>query len=370
MRILLAATIFLLISCTDSTTRPPSPPGTAANLTEAAQTPKTWFWIGNNNMFSRDGTTTGYLASINPSSDKLLVYLQGGGACYNATTCNGNDNHFDEAEGVNLANAGNSNALTLFSRNNPVNSYTDWSYVFVPYSTGDVHSGSNADADVPNGGPADQHMTGYDNFTVIANALRAYFGANGLSEIMVTGSSAGGYGTYLNFAQMADRFPGAQMTGLIDAGPMLLDDVVFDDCLANVWDNLFQFAYPADYDTIVTGTYDQRVQGIYEYLSKKYPNAHFGLMCDTRDAVIRSFFAFGKNGCNGTQGTITGAEFDNALDEVQQHLTTLNNWNVYYVNSTNHTFLANRYTGINVNGVNMATWMDDLRAGNASDVLP
>jgi len=366
-KVLFIVFAFLLLGCSDDSGV--LPPNNNPLSIAAQDSANTWVYIADEDMYSRNGSTTGYLASVNPTSTKVMVYFQGGGACFNSFTCNTNEDHFDATDGANFELFANSSPPALFNRNLVDNAYKDWSFVFIPYSTGDVHSGSNSDADVPNGGPQNQNMNGYANFTEVIADLKGHFG-NGITDFIVTGSSAGGYGTYLNFHQMAQAFPTAQKTGLVDAGPMLLDENVFANCLANVWDNLFQFNYPTDYDSIVTGTYGQKVQGVYEYLAKKYPSANFGLMSDDKDAVIRAFFGFGSNNCDADSMPSTNAEFEAALEEVRLHLTNYNNWNVFYVDDTEHTFLGGRFKTVAVGGKVMADWMEDVRAGTAIDVVP
>lgn len=48
--------------------------------TESANTP---VWIPRQEMKSRNGDDMGYGALLNPDSDKLIIFLDGGGACFN-----------------------------------------------------------------------------------------------------------------------------------------------------------------------------------------------------------------------------------------------------------------------------------------------
>jgi len=378
LKVLHITITFLILSCSgdDNTnttpTDPPTdpPPAEILALTEAANSPNQWHYVANEEMFSRAGNTTGYLANINPNSTKLLLYLQGGGACYNQETCNDNNNSFTDADGEEFEQNANQQSGVLFNRNFTGNAYRDWNYIFVPYSSGDVHSGNNSDGDVPNNGPQDQKMVGYSNVTKIVEDALEYWGAQGITEFIVTGSSAGGYGTYLNFIQLADAYPSAQKTALVDAGPMFLNDEVFDECLADVWNNLFKFQYPPDYQDVVQTQFDEDLYGIYEYLALKYPNANFGLMSDTRDAVIRFFFGYGNQECIGTTTPISTGQFENGLDQVRLHLENFENWHVFFVDDDEHTFLGGRHLTTVVNGKNMADWMEEVRNGEAADVFP
>src|SRR5690606_5667790 len=94
---------------------------------------------------------------------------------------------------------------------NPVG---DWSFVFVPYCTGDVHAGDRADQAVPDVGGA-QQFVGYRN--VAAYLERIVPTWSGVGHVLVTGESAGGFGAAFNYDRIADAFPGTRVTLLDDS---------------------------------------------------------------------------------------------------------------------------------------------------------
>jgi hypothetical protein len=103
----------------------------------------------------------------------------------------------------------------LADARNPVR---DWSFVFVPYCTGDVHSGSNT-ATYTNPQTHERFSLehrGADNFRVIMAWIRQNFDAP--REILVTGSSAGAYGAVTHYAEVRDAFPSGRAFMLGDAG--------------------------------------------------------------------------------------------------------------------------------------------------------
>ena len=60
--------------------------------------PGDWTWIPVDGAVCRDGSGTGF--GVRPSatgSDKLVIYLEGGGACFNGTTCGINPGSFGSA---------------------------------------------------------------------------------------------------------------------------------------------------------------------------------------------------------------------------------------------------------------------------------
>ncbi|MBI5628856.1 MAG: hypothetical protein HY953_08040, partial [Candidatus Rokubacteria bacterium] len=72
---------------------------------------------------------------------KLLVYYQGGGACWDSLTCADATGAFDDevVPGDNPANT----TTGFGDLTNPANPFHDWNAVFISYCTGDVHWGHN-----------------------------------------------------------------------------------------------------------------------------------------------------------------------------------------------------------------------------------
>src|SRR5579864_1796211 len=48
---------------------------------------KTWIWVDVPESHCRDGSTTGFGVSANSASDKLMIFLEGGSACFDSLTC-------------------------------------------------------------------------------------------------------------------------------------------------------------------------------------------------------------------------------------------------------------------------------------------
>src|SRR5690606_15411754 len=125
---------------------------------------------------------------------------------------------------------------------NPVG---DWTHIFVPYCTGDVHAGDRPDqmSDV-----GVQQFVGYRNVAAYLERIVPTFA--GVGHVLVTGESAGGFGAALNYDRGADAFPGAAVTLLDGSGPPLGFDVV-PLCLQQRWSELWGFD-----DTIPAGCED------------------------------------------------------------------------------------------------------------------
>jgi hypothetical protein len=175
--------------------------------------------------------------------NKLLMYYQGGGACWDNTSCwiaNTFKNFARERVCVLGSNPGTNCTLNgdaactgggtcgpYFSTDNPDlvgtgfanssdpnNPFKDWHVVFVTYCTGDVHWGNAFGAYGP--GQGIEHR-GRINAMVAEKFAREHF--PNPEEVFVTGSSAGSYGALLNSAfLMGEVYPASKFNVLGDAG--------------------------------------------------------------------------------------------------------------------------------------------------------
>lgn len=160
------------------------------------------------------------------SENKLLIYYQGGGACWNYLTC-GFLQTFDSS--VDLSGSDNPNNVSYGGFGNPshpLNPFANWSVVFVPYCTGDLHFG-DADRTYTVGGTVTVLHRGYHNARVVEKWAREHF--VNPTEIFVTGTSAGAYGALFNAPLHHDVWPASVFSVLGDAG----NGVITPDFLAN-----------------------------------------------------------------------------------------------------------------------------------------
>jgi hypothetical protein len=157
--------------------------------------------------------------------NKLVVYYQGGGACWDYLTC-GAVKTFDQSvtDSDNPANATNGFA----DYNNPNNPFKDWNAVFVPYCTGDVHWGDSTVTHAFVGNEVTIQHKGRVNAAVAEKWAREHFVHP--EQVFVTGSSAGSYGAIMNGVYFKENvYPSTLFTILGDAG----NGVIPQDFLVN-----------------------------------------------------------------------------------------------------------------------------------------
>jgi hypothetical protein len=166
------------------------------------------------------------------SVNKLLMYYQGGGACWEQLTCSVPVCDDDvNPEGGDNPNNFSSGFADLA---NPDNPFRDWNIVFVSYCSCDVHFG-NASQDYDNfnsNSPLHVEHRGYQNARVVEKWAREHF--VNPEAVFVTGSSAGAYGAVFHGPVLQlDPWPASQFHVLGDAG----NGVITPDFLRNEFEN-------------------------------------------------------------------------------------------------------------------------------------
>lgn len=146
--------------------------------------------------------------------NKLVVYYQGGGACWDFLTC-GFLPVFKTEAGPGDNPAGATTGFADLS--NPDNPFRDWNAVFVPYCTGDVHWGDAFVEYVAPDRTFPIHHKGRVNAAVAEKFAREHF--VNPDQVFVSGSSAGSYGAVLNGVYLQEHaYPSTPFAVLGDAG--------------------------------------------------------------------------------------------------------------------------------------------------------
>ncbi len=232
------------------------------------------------------------------TADGLVVFFDGGGACWDDITCAiprlandaRDDDGFYKAE---LVITDDPNRFSgIFDLNDARNPVRDWSFVYVPYCTGDVHSGSNTAhyKDPDTGEPYTIEHRGADNFRVILRWMRDHVAQP--QQILVAGSSAGAYGASTHYARIREAYPRGRAMMLGDAGQGVMTQEFLDQ-RSRSW----HFDLPRGVlarNAAITEDTD-----LVGRLAARYPGDRFGQYTTAQDITQSSFYALmgAENAC-------------------------------------------------------------------------
>lgn len=147
--------------------------------------------------------------------EKLVVFFNGGGACWAGQTCDPSVEPTTYVPSADMGHNDPRNHKGIFDLENPANPVRDWSMVFVSYCTGDVHLGA-ADRSYtkPDGSDVLIHHRGHANAHAALDWMRDNFEVPG--QVLVAGSSAGAIASPVYAGVVSKIYPDARIDQLGD----------------------------------------------------------------------------------------------------------------------------------------------------------
>jgi hypothetical protein len=334
-------------------------------------TPGSWTWVDIAGTKCRDGSATGIgVSPAATASSKLMIFLEGGGACFNTTTCGSNASTYGSAEFT--AFPGAEGIAGIFSRADAANAVKDWNMVYVPYCTGDVHGGSATDATVT-GEPLKQQFVGYDNVTRDLERIVPTF--TGTTQVLLTGQSAGGFGAALNYVQTTRAFgSGVPVTLIDDSGPLMANPTLascLETEMLTLWGMSSGVIRDCGSDCSDPGN---ALSQYWVHLSTTYPNVPLAFRDSVADGTITEFFGFGADNCTSF-AAVTGAAYEAGLLDMRTKVAADSNAGLFLFAGTSHTSLVQAYTtrtaaASDGGTVKLEDWVSAVVGGVVTNVGP
>lgn len=150
---------------------------------------------------------TPYAFFVRPGSvERIVIEFEGGGACWSQSSCAEGSDMFDDVVDRDAMAVPEG----IHDHDNPANPFRDWYHVFVPYCTGDLHMGDQVTTYVD----FDIHHAGAINAGLVMQWVYDNFPSP--ERVVVTGCSAGGYGSIAWAPYVMEHYPEAPVVQLAD----------------------------------------------------------------------------------------------------------------------------------------------------------
>lgn len=321
---------------------------------------ETWTWVDFPEAKCINGSETGIGVNIKPGSTKVMIFMMGGNACFNQASCFATAN----LDGYNKTKfdqeVSQVTGTFVFDRSEAENLFKDYSFVFVPYCTGDVHAGSKPQGTV--GGSA-YTFTGYDNVGAYLERLVPTF--SDATEVILSGSSAGGFGAMLNYKQVQSAFgPNVNVTLIDDSGPAMGSEYI-SPCLQQHFRDTWGYddGVLADCVECAATTDGSFIEPYFDNLMALYPDRNFAVISSDGDQVIRGFWAFGQNDCRNINDIFPPAypvaKYLAGLEDFRDNIALgLPNVGLYLkTGTTRHVWLNSDPRTVTQDGVTLDTWL-------------
>jgi hypothetical protein len=273
---------------------------------------------------------------------KVVFYLQGGGACFDPVTC-----AFDSGTyKVTAPATDDPTAITtgIFDFADPRNPIADYSVVFAPYCTGDLHLGTATHVYGPQ--LTVQHK-GFVNASTALDDLAAQF--PDAKHVLVAGESAGSAPTPLYGGLASDLLPDAQVEVLADSSGAYPNVPAVTSFIGGLWGTeAAKPAWPEMGDNA-----DWSLNGLYIQAEKHAPDIIFARHDYAFDAVQTTF------------SKLAGLPSENLVSLIDANTATIEQAGVdlhsYVAPGATHTVLSRpEFYTETVEGVPFVDWFSDL----------
>lgn len=275
---------------------------------------------------------TDYFTSFREGTENnLMLFLRDGGACWNQDMCDGGF-AFEEAELP---------PSTGLLADNATHSLRSWHTVYAPYCDGSVFVGDNR---VSYGSRIGYH-NGLANLSAAIGVMKDK--VPNPDKIFVTGSSAGGFGSFFAIAPVRLTFPDAEIYMLSDSGPAMFnpDNEVTLDQTDESWG--YRGFIPEECTRC-----DPQFTYLAEFMADNDPNfKRFALFHTYEDTVIRSFLTM--------NGPDLGDLIESVTDDIESRMP--DRFGRYLPNGDFHTiFLNDGYQQAYIGNKVVMDWIDEM----------
>ena len=255
-----------------------------------------------------DGSPYRFFVNRTPLSRDLVISYEGGGACWDQKACLG-QGHLSAAnpngipaDYMQSANVAFGLVTPFTARNDPAQQVQtqSWNLVFLPYCTGDVHSGSKVAtySDFDPAHPRVEYHRGQANVTAAAQWLKSHLGAP--DKLLLTGFSAGGVGATVTYPIVRTILqPTGKATLLADSGPLMIaprggDSTQYPSLplhtkIRDAWGLDGPGGLITRFAGLLTGFDVDNLGSVSGALALTFPADRFGFMLFTRDTNFSAF---------------------------------------------------------------------------------
>lgn len=239
-----------------------------------------WTWVDVPGSACANGRPTGFGINPRAGSRDVLIFLQGGGACWDGITCWGPvSTSFYVATGYGRLEFATDVArpAMLFMRRESANPFRDFNLVYVPYCTGDVHAGNRV-ATYDFLGRRETHHMGARNLALFLPRIAATF--PDARRVYLAGDSAGGFGSAFNLPRVQGAFPRVRVDVVDDSGPPIQPSTD----RWNTWSRTWGVELPSDCASCAMS-----IDAFVDYYRTRYSANRFAVLSFENDAIISTF---------------------------------------------------------------------------------
>lgn len=293
------------------------------------------------------------------SENKLVVYFFGGGVSITEETSKGGKKFYaEDMTGQDYV------ATWGIGSNDASNPFKDWSFLVIPYASGDFHSGTGEYRYTERGKEKVVYHQGYTNYSAFIEKAKQYVGNP--DTLLVTGFSAGGFATSLLADDVIDRFPSAtNVTVCVDSSLLLYDG--WHETAQNLWKSPSEITERLTSNNIV-------LDSLTALHNKRGDSVKILFDCSVRDDTLMQYQAYireGKMSKTKANGDLFQEDLKAMVEGLQTNIEGVGIYIWEYAmdkdtKNTQHTILSSQVFE-KLNGEkSVADWITDAINGNVN----
>ena len=336
-----------------------------------------WYGIPLKGCVSSDGKEA-HAGFRKGTENKLVILLFGGGVSWNEFMAARPNSVYGNPDKISFYACGDGGLVadlaarigihTLSKKES--NPFRNWNMLAIPYTTGDFHCGAG---DFPytalDGSKQVLHHHGYTNYRAALQETMRHIGHNP-EQILVTGFSAGGFGTALLTDDVMRTFPNcSDVTSYVDSGFMIYPG--WPEVARNIWKAPKEIAERIHSDNITLDCLQALKQDHGERVK-------IAFSCSTRDAALSEYINYVEKDqlyADKESGIQFQKELKQMCDELQQAIPNI----ALYIFDTPDENAAKKAEGLTkhcigaadkmvVEGITAAQWLCDAVCGNPRQI--
>ena len=336
-----------------------------------------WYGIPLKGCVSSDGKEA-HAGFRKGTENKLVILLFGGGVSWNEFMAARPNSVYGNPDKISFYACGDGGLVadlaarigihTLSKKES--NPFRNWNMLAIPYTTGDFHCGTG---DFPytalDGSKQVLHHHGYTNYRAALQETMRHIGHNP-EQILVTGFSAGGFGTALLTDDVMRTFPNcSDVTSYVDSGFMIYPG--WPEVARNIWKAPKEIAERIHSDNITLDCLQALKQDHGERVK-------IAFSCSTRDAALSEYINYVEKDqlyADKESGIQFQKELKQMCDELQQAIPNI----ALYIFDTPDENAAKKAEGLTkhcigaadkmvVEGITAAQWLWDAVCGTPRQI--
>ncbi len=249
----------------------------------------------------------------------------------------------------------------------PQNPFADWTKVMIPYVSGDFHSGT-ADQEYidKDGNRQTMHLHGYTNFNNIIKKVKERWPAP--ERILITGSSAGSFGTSALAADIIDLYPECKnITVYCDSSYIPMSN--WKEIVSEFWKAPEHIVAPLHTDDLGGDWLENLYRRHGDRIKILYS-------CSTEDCALAAFSQYGNGGkfeVSEKYKKIVKDGFKQRIARFEKDGIAVKNYVFEIPDKTNggtvHTISQDKkWNATKVDGISPAEWVSDAVNGKCYNV--